>query len=257
MSNIRWESPGESGRMRVANGAERIAEAVPPCGIPNVGVLSQLFRRLLTSRRPRCYVRQMNTKLMKRTGAVAAAFAISGAAAVACSQAEDATKDAMSSASSAASSAVDAGTSAAESASSAASSAIAGAPSTINAPGVGEVTLDGPTAEAFTKAGGEATLGLPTAQPEKVGDGTVQAFANGTIYSSPSTGAHVVQGEILRVYTENGGPAGQLGFPTTDEAETAGGPDVANGGWISEFQHGTITWLNHGDGTFAETITPK
>ncbi|MBN3457184.1 MULTISPECIES: LGFP repeat-containing protein [Mycolicibacterium] len=203
----------------------------------------------------------MNSKLMKRTGAVAAALAISGAAVAACSEAKDATKDAVSSASSAASSAVDAGTSAAKSgaseASSAVTSATAGAPSTINAPGVGAVTLDGPTAEAFSKAGGEAKLGLPTAQPEKVGDGTVQAFANGTIYSSPSTGAHIVQGEILRVYTENGGPAGQLGFPTTDEAETAGGPDVANGGWISEFQHGTITWLNKGDGTFAETVTPK
>lgn len=203
----------------------------------------------------------MNSKLMKRTGAVAAGLAISGAAVAACSEAKDATKDAVSSASSAASSAVDAGTSAAKSgaseASSAVTSATAGAPSTINAPGVGAVTLDGPTAEAFSKAGGEAKLGLPTAQPEKVGDGTVQAFANGTIYSSPSTGAHIVQGEILRVYTENGGPAGQLGFPTTDEAETAGGPDVANGGWISEFQHGTITWLNKGDGTFAETVTPK
>ncbi|TVX96994.1 hypothetical protein FPV58_23750 [Mycolicibacterium porcinum] len=204
----------------------------------------------------------MNPKLMKRTGALAAAFAIAGAAAVACSDAQkDGAKDALSSATSAASSAVDAGTSAAKtgasSASSAVSSAMAGAPSTINAPGIGEVTLDGPTAEAFTKAGGEAKLGLPTAQPEKVGDGTVQAFANSTIYSSPSTGAHVVQGEILRVYTANGGPGGQLGFPTADEAETAGGPDVAKGGWISEFQHGTITWLNNGDGTFAETVTPK
>ncbi|MDV3124138.1 hypothetical protein M1247_04375 [Mycobacterium sp. 21AC1] len=204
----------------------------------------------------------MNPKLMKRTGAVAAAFAISGAALVACSQeAQDSAKDAVSSATSAASSAVDAGTSAAKSGSSAASSAVTsateGAPSTINAPGVGEVSLDGPTAEAYNKAGGEATLGLPTAQPEKVGDGTVQAFANGTIYSSPGTGAHVVQGEILRVYTENGGPAGAMGFPTADEAETAGGPDVAKGGWISEFQHGTITWLNNGDGTFAETVTPK
>lgn len=177
----------------------------------------------------------------------------------------------MSSATSAASSAVDAGTSAAKSATEGASSEApaapggapegapggGGEPSTLNVPGVGDVTLDGPTAEAYTKAGGEGTLGLPTAQPEKVGDGTAQAFANGTIYSSPSAGAHVVQGEILRVYTGNGGPAGQLGFPTADEAETAGGPDVANGGWISEFQHGTITWLNKGDGTFAETVTPK
>ncbi|MCV7111306.1 LGFP repeat-containing protein [Mycolicibacterium setense] len=204
----------------------------------------------------------MNPKLMKRTGALAAAFAITGAAAVACSQeAKDDTRDALSSATSAASSAVDAGTSKAKegasSASSAVSSAVEGAPSTVNAPGVGEVVLDAPIAEEYADAGGEAKLGLPTAQPEKVGDGTVQAFANGTIYSSPSTGAHVVQGEILRVYTANGGPAGQLGFPTEDEDETAGGPDAANGGWISEFQHGTITWLNKGDGTFAETVTPK
>ncbi|MBU9766470.1 hypothetical protein FR943_21820 [Mycobacterium sp. TNTM28] len=204
----------------------------------------------------------MNPKLIKRTGVLAAAFAIAGAAAVACSEeAKDQTKDALSSATSAASSAVDAGTSAAKSgassASSAVSSALEGAPSTINAPGVGEVTLDGPTAKAYSEAGGEATLGAPTAQPEKVGDGTVQAFANGTIFSSPATGAHVVQGEILRVYTENGGPAGQLGFPTEDEDETGDGPDVANGGWVSEFEHGTITWLNQGDGTFKETVTPK
>lgn len=204
----------------------------------------------------------MNPKLMKRTGALAAALAITGAAAVACSQeAKDNTKDALSSATSAASSAVDAGTSKAKegasSASSAVSSAVEGAPSTVNAPGVGEVVLDAPIAKAYSDAGGEAKLGLPTAQPEKVGDGTVQAFANGTIYSSPSTGAHVVQGEILRVYTANGGPAGKLGFPTKDEDETAGGPDTAEGGWISEFQHGTITWLNKGGGTFAETITPK
>lgn len=204
----------------------------------------------------------MNPKLVKRTGALAATFAIAGAAAVACSQeAKDQTKDTLSSATSAASSAVDAGTSAAKSGASAASSAVTsalqGAPSTVNVPGVGEVTLDGATAKAYSDAGGEARLGLPTAQPEKVGDGTVQAFANGTIFSSPSTGAHVVQGEILRVYNENGGPAGKLGFPTKDEAETGGGPDATDGGWISEFQHGSIAWLNKGDGTFAETVTPK
>ncbi|MCG7609751.1 hypothetical protein BA059_09805 [Mycolicibacterium sp. (ex Dasyatis americana)] len=204
----------------------------------------------------------MDQKLMKRAGALAAAFAITGAAAVACSEeSKDQTRDALSSATSAASSAVDAGTSKAKegasSASSAVSSVVEGAPSTVNAPGVGEVVLEPQIAEEYSDAGGEAKLGAPTAQPEKVGDGTVQAFANGTIYSSPSAGAHVVQGEILRVYTANGGPAGTLGFPTEDEDETGGGPDVANGGWISEFEHGTITWLNKGDGTFAETVTPK
>ncbi len=204
----------------------------------------------------------MNQKAMRRTGAIAAALAISAAAVAACSQqTQDAAKETMSSASSAASSAVDAGTSAIQSgaseASTAVSSAIAGAPTTIEAPGIGPVTLDPPVAAAYDDAGGQDTLGLPTAAPERVGDGTVQAFANGTIFSSPSAGTHLVQGEILRVYNENGGPAGPLGFPTAGEAETGGGPDAANGGWITEFQNGTITWLNKGDGTFAETVTPK
>lgn len=124
-------------------------------------------------------------------------------------------------------------------------------------PGGGEVVLEPPIAEAYTKAGGEAKLGAPSGQPEKVGDGTVQAFAKGTIFSSPSTGAHLVQGEILKVYTAQGGAGGALGFPTADEEETAGGPDVAKGGWIGEFQKGTITWLNQGDGTFKGNRHPE
>jgi uncharacterized protein with LGFP repeats len=171
----------------------------------------------------------------------------------------------MSSGASAASSAISSGASAgasaassgASAASSAVSSVMAGAPTSIDVPGIGAVNLDGPTADAFTKAGGEATLGLPTGQAEKVGDGTAQAFTHGTIYSSPATGAYVVQGEILKVYTGQGGPTGPLGFPVASEIQTAGGPDVANGGWISDFQHGSIAWLNEGNGTFKETITPK
>lgn len=204
----------------------------------------------------------MDTNLMKRAAGAVSIVAMSAAVVVACSQDDkNAAKESLSSATSAASSAISAGgsaaSSAASSASSAVSSVVAGAPSTVNVPGVGDVTLEPPVAEAYTKAGGEAKLGLPTGQPEKVGDGTVQAFAKGTIFSSPSTGAHLVQGEILKVYTEQGGAGGTLGFPTADEAETAGGPDVAKGGWISEFQKGTITWLNQGDGTFKETVTPK
>lgn len=117
--------------------------------------------------------------------------------------------------------------------------------------------LEGPVADAFNKLGGQARLGLPTALPVTVGAGTVQAFANGTIFSTPDTGAHLVQGEILKVYTENGGAEGKLGFPTSDEAQTGGGPKSADGGWVSEFQHGTITWLNQGDGTFKGTVTTK
>ncbi len=201
---------------------------------------------------------------MKRAAGAVSIVAISAAVAVACSQQDkDAAKESVSSATSAASSAISAGGSAASSAASSASSAVssvavvAGAPSTVTVPGGGEVVLEPAIAEAYTKAGGEAKLGAPSGQPEKVGDGTVQAFAKGTIFSSPSTGAHLVQGEILKVYTAQGGAGGALGFPTADEEETAGGPDVAKGGWIGEFQKGTITWLNQGDGTFKETVTQK
>jgi uncharacterized protein with LGFP repeats len=132
-----------------------------------------------------------------------------------------------------------------------------GTPTTMNVPGVGDVSLDGPTAGAYARLGGATALGAPTGMTEKVGDGSMTPFANGTIYSSPA-GSYVVQGEILKIYSgEQGGPAGALGWPTADETETGGGSKVANGGWIGEFQNGTIAWLNDGNGTFSETVTKK
>lgn len=202
----------------------------------------------------------MSTKPMARTAAAAAALAIAAAFAVSCSQAKEAGNigsSGASGASSAASAGASAASSVASGASSAVSSVVAGAPTTMNVPGVGNVALDEATAAKYQQLGGETALGLPTAQPEKVGNGTAQAFAKGTIYSSPSTNAHLVQGEILKTYLTQGGPAGALGFPTTDEAQTAGGPDAANGGWISDFEHGSISWLNQGNGTFKETVTQK
>jgi uncharacterized protein with LGFP repeats len=195
----------------------------------------------------------MNTKPMARAAAAAAALAIAAAFAVSCSPA----KQAGSAASGAASAGASAATSVASGASSAVSSALAGAPTTMNVPGVGNVTLDAATAAKYQQLGGEAVLGLPTGQPEKVGNGTAQAFDKGTIYSSPSTDAYLVRGEILRVYLAQGGPAGPLGFPTNDESQEAGGPDIPNGGWRSDFEHGSITWLNQGNGAFKETVTRK
>ncbi|MFZ4373969.1 MAG: LGFP repeat-containing protein [Mycobacterium sp.] len=127
----------------------------------------------------------------------------------------------------------------------------------MNVPGVGDVSMDGPTAAAYEKSGGASALGAPTAMAATVGDGTMLAFTNGTIFSSPSTGAHLVQGEILKAYTAQGGAGGKLGFPTSDEAATGGGYKVTGGGWVSEFQNGTITWTNNGSGAFTETITQK
>ena len=46
-----------------------------------------------------------------------------------------------------------------------------------------------------------------------------------------------MQGEILTTYLDSGGPGGDLGFPTADEAST-------DGGWISTFDGGVITYLD-------------
>jgi len=227
----------------------------------------------------------MNTR-MARAAAAAGGLAIAAAFAVSCSQAQEATKDIASSASSAAGAAGSAASSAASvagsaassvgsaacsvassaasgassavssgasAASSAVSSAVEGA-TTMNVPGVGDVSLDADTAAAWTRLGGASGLGAPTGMSEKVGDGFMTPFASGTIYSSPA-GAYLVQGEILRVYGEQGGPAGALGFPTADESTTGGGPKTANGGWVTEFQNGSISWTNDGMGSFTETVT--
>ncbi len=191
------------------------------------------------------------------SGASAAGSAASSAGSAASSAASSAGSAASSVASSGASAASSAVSSGASAASSAVSSAVNGTPTTINAPGVGEVSLDGPTAAAYTRLGGATALGAPTGMAEKVGDGTMTPFANGTIFSS-SAGSYLVQGEILKRYLdEQGGPTGALGWPTADETTTGGGDKVANGGWISEFQNGTITWLNDGKGNFTETVTKK
>ncbi len=224
----------------------------------------------------------MNTR-MARAAAGVGGLAIAAAFAVSCSATKEATKDAMSSASSIGSSAASAAGSAASSAgsvassvassgasaassvassgasaaSSAVSSVLSGTPTTLTVPGVGDVSLDGPTAAAYERLGGATALGAATGVSKTIGDGTVTPFANGTIFTSPA-GSYLVQGEILKRYMdEQGGPAGALGWPTADETETGGGSKVANGGWISEFQNGSITWLNDGKGNFSETITKK
>jgi uncharacterized protein with LGFP repeats len=57
-------------------------------------------------------------------------------------------------------------------------------------------------------------------------------------FSSPSTGTHSVVGAILANYRALGGPAGLLGYPTTDELPTRNGI-----GRYNHFQGGSIYWL--------------
>ena len=63
-------------------------------------------------------------------------------------------------------------------------------------------------------------LGAAEGPPSNVGaDGLVQTFAGGKIFYSPDTGADVVTGQVLAKYESVGGPAGDLGFPTSSEAD--------------------------------------
>jgi uncharacterized protein with LGFP repeats len=58
-----------------------------------------------------------------------------------------------------------------------------------------------------------------------------------SIYSSPTTCAHVVMGEIRDLWLKEGGATGKLGYPIEDETYT---PDRV--GRMSRFQNGEIWW---------------
>jgi uncharacterized protein with LGFP repeats len=70
-------------------------------------------------------------------------------------------------------------------------------------------------------AGGSlGPLGAAQGPPSTVGtDGLVQTFAGGKIFYSPNTGADVVTGQVLAKYESVGGAGGDLGFPTSSEAD--------------------------------------
>jgi uncharacterized delta-60 repeat protein len=85
------------------------------------------------------------------------------------------------------------------------------------------VSSTDPIQEKYAAVGGATVLGPATSGEVAVAGGQQQQFAGGTIYWSQSTGAHVVQGAILARYLGMGGPAGPVGFPTTDELGTPDG----------------------------------
>ena len=97
----------------------------------------------------------------------------------------------------------------------------------------------------FLGLGGVWTFGFPiTNESDVMRDGKwigrFSEFEGCTIYWSPSTGAHEVHGDIRRKYRdEMGGPAGQLGFPTSDESDI---PGVSGPGRFNTFQQGSILW---------------
>ncbi|SDE27846.1 LGFP repeat-containing protein [Blastococcus fimeti] len=94
-----------------------------------------------------------------------------------------------------------------------------------------------PIAVAQQQAGG--SLG-PALTPEAcglAGGGCYQVFRYGSIFWSPATGAHVVQGAIATRWTSLGAENGPLGYPVADP--TCG---LVGGGCAQSFQGGDVSW---------------
>ncbi|HSJ51528.1 MAG TPA: SpoIID/LytB domain-containing protein [Actinomycetota bacterium] len=80
--------------------------------------------------------------------------------------------------------------------------------------------------------------GLPTSRRVAVAGGSRQAFQRGTIFHKVGPGAHLLRNPVLAFYLSKGGPAGSLGFPTTDVRT------LANGNLRARFENGVITCSN-------------
>ncbi len=87
--------------------------------------------------------------------------------------------------------------------------------------------------------GARGFLGAPTMTeyicPDRVGH--YRHYQGGSIYWSPSTGAHEIHGAIRAEYAKLGWERSFLGYPTTDEVNTREGHGRDN-----MFQGGTIIW---------------
>jgi len=95
----------------------------------------------------------------------------------------------------------------------------------------------------FLATGGTARWGFPSCNESDVKNGAAtigrqSEFDVCTIFWSAGSGAYEVHGDIRRKYTEAGGPGGDLGFPTSDEADIPGAS-----GRYNTFQRGSIVWF--------------
>ena len=95
-----------------------------------------------------------------------------------------------------------------------------------------------PIAQHYCELGGSSSvLGTPVGLPYTVGTGRGQDYTAGSIFWSAATGAHEVHGPIATRYRQLRGPAGLLGFPSTDQRATGDGVGAYN-----HFTGGSIFW---------------
>jgi len=86
-------------------------------------------------------------------------------------------------------------------------------------------------------------LGYPLTDesPTPDGIGRFNHFQGGSIYWTPSIGAHEVHGAIRDKWASMGWERSFLGYPTSDEMSAPSG-----GGRVSNFEHGHINWTSSG-----------
>lgn len=116
-------------------------------------------------------------------------------------------------------------------------------------PQLGAHEVHGEIRDKWAAVGWETgILGYPITDETKTPDGAgrYNVFEKGSIYWSPTTGAHEVHGRIRDAYKTAGWEAGSLGYPTSDEY-------AVTGGMRSDFQHGSITWTASTDATSITT----
>ncbi|WP_138732316.1 N-acetylmuramoyl-L-alanine amidase [Modestobacter excelsi] len=108
-------------------------------------------------------------------------------------------------------------------------------------PAGGVRVVQGAIARRWAALGGlDWGYGLPVTDeltpPDRVG--RFNHFAGGaSIYWSQATSAHAVQGQIRDLWASMGWETGILGYPTSDELDTADG-----GGRVNTFQTGAVIW---------------
>ncbi|WP_459642210.1 S8 family serine peptidase [Kineococcus sp. NUM-3379] len=92
------------------------------------------------------------------------------------------------------------------------------------APGTGAHALRGAILEAYGTTGYEnGRLGYPVTSETALPGGAFTAFQGGSIYWSPATGAHVVQGALRDAWGSTGWERGYLGYPVSAEYPVQGG----------------------------------
>jgi hypothetical protein len=104
--------------------------------------------------------------------------------------------------------------------------------------GIGAHTIQGSIRDKWRAMGAEnGALGFPTSDEMVTpdGKGRYNTFQHGSIYWSPTTGAHAVSGIILAEWALANYEQGTYGYPTSDQYTNAGGH-------AQDFQGGTIDY---------------